>query len=50
MSNVLAYRLYRAKDLPSRNGTYGDTVFYSGQTSYHNMKVLSYICRKLNHC
>ena len=35
-------RLYRAKHLPSRNWTYGDTGFYSGQTSYLNMKVLTF--------
>ena len=28
------WRLYKAKHLPSQNGTYGDTRFYSGQTSY----------------
>ena len=33
-------RLYRAKHLPLMNWTYGDTEFYSGQTSYLNMKVL----------
>ena len=24
--------IYRAKHLPSQNGTYGDTGFYGGQT------------------
>ena len=29
-------KLYRAKHLPSQNGTYSSTEFYSGQTSYLN--------------
>ena len=36
------WRLYRAKHLPSRNGTYGDTGFYSAQTTYLSMKVLTF--------
>ena len=35
-------RLYRAKHLPLMNWIYGDAGFYSGQTSYLNMKVLIY--------
>ena len=31
-----------AKHFPSRNGTYGDTGLYSGQTSYLSMKVLTF--------
>ena len=34
--------LHGAKHLPSRNWTYGDTGFYSGHTSYLNMKVLMF--------
>ena len=34
--------IYRAKHLPSQNGTYGDTGFYSGQSSYLDMKVLTF--------
>jgi len=30
-------RLYRTKQLPSWKWTYGDTAFYSGQTSYLSM-------------
>ena len=30
-------RLYRAKNLASQNGAYGDTEFYSGPTSYLNI-------------
>ena len=33
--------LYRAKHLPLMNWTYSDTGFYSGQTSYLNLKVLT---------
>ena len=36
------WRLYRAKHLPSRNGTYGDTGFYSARTRYLKMKVLTF--------
>ena len=36
------WRLYWAKHLPSQNGIYGDTEFYSGQTSYLNMKALTF--------
>ena len=32
----------RAKDLSSQNCTYGDTSFYSGQTSYLSMNVLTF--------
>ena len=32
----------KAKHLPSRNWSYGDTGFYSGQTSYLSMKVLTF--------
>ena len=35
-------RIYRAKHLPLQNLTYGDTGFYSGQTSYLSMKVLTF--------
>ena len=28
------WRLYHAKHLPPRNGTHGDTGFYSDQTTY----------------
>ena len=49
------WRLYRAKHLPSQNGTYGDTGFYSGQSSYLDMKVLTFAKNEnmqffLNHC
>ena len=33
-------RSYMTRCLPSWNGTYGDTGFYSGQTSYLALKVL----------
>ena len=36
------WRLYTVKHLPLQNGTYGDTGFYSGQSSYFNMKVLTF--------
>ena len=36
------WRLCRAKHLPSQNGTYGDTGFYSAQTTYLSMKVLTF--------
>jgi len=47
--------LYRAKHLPLKNLTYGDTGFYSGQTSYLNVKVLVIAKNEnmrffLNHC
>ena len=29
------------KHLPSQNGTYGDTGFYSAQTAYLSMKVVT---------
>ena len=29
----------QGKHLPSRNGTYGDTGYYSAQTTYLSMKV-----------
>ena len=32
-------RLYRAKHLASQNGAYGDKEFYSGSTSYLNIKL-----------
>ena len=35
-----ALRLCKAKHLPLMNWTYGDTRFYSGKTSYLNVKVL----------
>ena len=35
-------RLYGAIHLPSRNWTYSDTGFYSGQTSCLNMKVFTF--------
>ena len=36
------WRLYRATHSPSQNKTYGGTGFYTGQTSYLNMKVLTF--------
>ena len=44
--------VYRAKHLPSQNGTYGDTGFYSTQTTYLSMKVLTFAEDEifLNHC
>ena len=36
-------RIYRAKHLPLQNLTYGDTGFYSGQTSYLSMKVFTFV-------
>ena len=47
---------YSAKHLPSRNRTYGDTGFYSAQTTYLSMKVLTFAKNEniqfffLNHC
>ena len=35
-------RLYRATHSPSQNKTYGGTGFYTGQTSYLSMKVLTF--------
>jgi len=49
----LSLRLYRTKHLPSWNGTYGDTGFYSVQTTYLSMKVQLLNIRIfffLNHC
>ena len=46
-------RLHRAKHLPSMNWTYGDTAFYSGQTSHLNMDegtLMMKICEKQSHC
>ena len=34
-------RLYRAKHLPSQNGTYDATEFYSARISSLNMKVVT---------
>ena len=42
LGGVRGRGLYRAKHLPSQNGTYGDTGFYSGQSSYLDMKVLTF--------
>ena len=39
----IPWRLYRAKYLPSWNGTYGDKGFYSAQTSYLSRKVLTLV-------
>ena len=39
---------YRAKHFPSQN-SYGDTEFYSGQTSYLNKKVLTLATGLLHH-
>ena len=36
------WRLYRAKQLPSWNRTYSDTGFYSAQTTYLSVKVLTF--------
>ena len=49
------WRLYRAKHFPSWNGTYGDTGFYSAQTTHLRMKVLTFAKNEniwfiLNHC
>ena len=50
-----ALLLYRAKHLPLMNWTYGDTGFYSSQTSYLIVKVLIFATDEnmrffLNHC
>ena len=34
--------LHKVVHLPSMNWTYGDTGFYSGKTSYLNMKILTF--------
>ena len=39
-------RLYRAQHLPLMNWTYGDTRIYSGQSSYLNMKILTFAKEK----
>ena len=41
-SAKVSRRLHGAIYLPSMNWTYGDTGFYSGQTSYLNMKVFTF--------
>ena len=33
-------RLHGTKHLPSSDWTYGGTGFYSGQTTYHSMKII----------
>jgi len=44
-------QLHRTKHFPSTNWTYSDTGFYSGQTSYLNMKMLKMqVSNFLNHC
>ena len=42
-------RLCRAKHLPLRNWTYGDSGFYSGQTSYHRRRVFKLHFLKLHY-
>ena len=47
MANALRLRgnprkLDEAKHLPPTNGTYRDTGFYTGQTSYLNIKILTF--------
>ena len=42
-------RLHGAIHLPSMNWTYGDTGFYSAQTSYLDMKVLTFAKDKNNY-
>ena len=45
-------RPYRAKHLSSSNETYSDTGFYSAQTTYLRVKVLTFVKNAilLNHC